>query len=64
MADCDLDFDRSEIRGAITTPAFRMKNPLSGWIPVPDTGVGSMSAPADIIIHSREIFSCRAWKQP
>lgn len=56
MADCDLDFERSEIRGAITTPAFRMKNPLSGWIPVPDTGVGSMSAPADIIIHSREIF--------
>lgn len=64
MADCDLDFERSEIRGAITTPAFSMKNPLSGWIPVPDTGVGSMSAPADIVIHSREIFSCRAWKQP
>ena len=40
VADCDLDFERSEIRGAITTPAFRMKNPLSGWIPRSGHGSG------------------------
>ena len=59
MADCDLDFERSEIRGAITAPAFRMKNPLSGSIPVPDTGVGSMSLPQILSFTAGRFFLSR-----
>ena len=39
MVDCDLAFERSEVKATITTPVVSIKNPLQGsQITVPEVG--------------------------
>ena len=38
MIDTDLAFEKSEVEAVITTKVDSIKNPLSGWIEVPEVG--------------------------
>lgn len=38
MIDTDLAFERSDVEAVITTPVISIKNPLSGYISVPEIG--------------------------
>lgn len=38
MTDTDLSFERSEVEATLTTPVVSIKNPLSGYISVPEVG--------------------------
>lgn len=38
MIDTDLAFEKSEVEAVITTKVDSIKNPLSGWIQVPEVG--------------------------
>lgn len=57
MVDTDLCFERSEVQAILTSSVDSIKNPLSGWIQVPEVGKIIMDMPeAKGKILSGEIF--------
>lgn len=45
MVDTDLCFERSEVQAILTSSVDSIKNPLSGWIRVPEVGKIIMDIP-------------------
>ncbi len=45
MIDTDLAFEKSEVEATVTTSVISIKNPLSGWIYVPEVGELIMDDP-------------------
>lgn len=59
MIDTDLAFEKSDVKASITTKIDSIKNPLSGWIRVPEAGeiiLDDENAKGEIFITGQQTY--------
>lgn len=62
MIDTDLAFEKSEVEAVITTKIDSIKNPLSGWIRVPEVGeliMDDEDAEGEVLIGAQKEEDCK-----